>query len=141
MAYKRLTVVAATAIALGMLLTGCGTDKTAEEKTTNQNQTNQQAAAPSGDEQVVHVVGKNFTWELDKTEVKAGKPVKLVITSKEGYHGLTIPGTDVNNVKAKAGEESVATFTPEKPGDLFLKCSIMCGTGHGQMVVPLKVVQ
>jgi cytochrome c oxidase subunit 2 len=142
----------AALIALAMLVTGCGDKKeeskpsstattTSSTSSSTSSGTSAQATASSGDEQVVKVVGQNYEWKLDKTEVKKGKPVKLVVTSEQGFHGLTIDGTPVNNVQAMNGKENSVTFTPEKAGDLKLVCSIMCGTGHDKMVATLKVVE
>ncbi|KEO81595.1 hypothetical protein [Tumebacillus flagellatus] len=148
---KKFTVLATTAVvALGMILAGCGASNDASSSsnssssTTNSNSgssTTASSTASTGDEQVVHVTAKNFAWTLDKTEVKVGKPVKLVITSSEGMHALSIAGTDVKDVHAMAGQEQTATFTPTKAGDLDLKCTLMCGLGHSSMVTKLKVTE
>jgi cytochrome c oxidase subunit 2 len=146
---KKFTLLAMTAVvAFGMILTGCGasdSSKTTKDSSSNSATTTPSStttpAASTGDEQVIHVSAKNYEWVLDKTEVKANKPVKLVITATEGMHGLTIDGTDVKNVHAMSGKEETATFTPTKAGDLQLVCSIMCGTGHGTMKTTLKVTE
>ncbi|HEU4963567.1 MAG TPA: hypothetical protein VFV52_06870 [Bacilli bacterium] len=157
---NRFAVLAATAvIAMGALLTGCGDDSATPSDTNNtetttpadtntstdtakqDDTTKTEDTAATGDEQVINVTAQNFKWTLDKTEVKVGQPVKMVVTGKEGFHGLTIPGTDVNGVQIKAGETTEVTFTPEKAGDLMIMCSIMCGAGHGDMHTTLKVVE
>lgn len=138
MKMKSFVLLATTAVvAFGMILAGCGSSNSAPDSSSNSSASK---TVETGDEQVVHVTAKNFEWQLDKTEVKANKPVKLVITATEGMHGLTVDGTDVKNVHAMSGKEETAIFTPTKAGDLTLKCSIMCGTGHGSMITTLKVV-
>lgn len=133
---RRFALVAATAlVAFGMMASGCGDSSADSDK---------QQAAPkeTGNEVVINVTASNWKWELDKTEVKVGQPVKLVVTSVEGLHGLTIDGTTVKDVKAMKGQPAeTVIFTPEKAGDLMLRCTIMCGTGHAQMKTVLKVVE
>ena len=148
---KKFTLLATTAVvAFGLILTGCGSsdssnnaNSTTSATTTPSTSTTTTSTTPasSGDEQVIHVTAKNYEWQLDKTEVKVGKPVKLIITATEGMHGLTIDGTDVKGVHAMSGKEETATFTPTKAGDLNVMCSIMCGTGHGTMKTTLKVTE
>lgn len=125
----------AALLGAALLTAGCGGQE--------QSQQSPQATepTPTGNEQVVNVTGANWRWDLDKQEVKKGQPVMLVIKNTEGVHGLRVAGTDVKTATIKPGEEKRLIFTPEKAGDLYLECSIMCGTGHGQMKVPLKVVE
>jgi len=145
---NRLALLAVTAVAaLGMTLAGCGEKEAEPTKTETTTSTDKAATetkketapAAAGNEQVVKVNGKNWAWDLDKTEVKKGQPVKLIITSTEGMHNLSIDGTTVDNVHAMSGKEEVVTFTPDKAGELFLRCTLPCGTGHGSMVAKLKV--
>ncbi|MBL0389165.1 cupredoxin domain-containing protein [Tumebacillus sp. ITR2] len=159
---KKFTLLAATSVvAFGMILAGCGsssdssstastsgsTSSSTSSTTTKDSSTTATTTTPAtttestGDEQVIHVTAKNFAWTLDKTEVKVGKPVKLIVTASEGMHALSIDGTDVKDVHAMSGKEETATFTPTKAGDLDLKCTQMCGVGHGTMVTKLKVTE
>ncbi|MCX7572019.1 hypothetical protein OS242_18955 [Tumebacillus sp. DT12] len=158
---KSFALLTATAVAVGMIVTGCGSDKEATtdkatETTSSNTNTNSgstststdkaktETPAATGTEQVVKLTAlKDFKWELDKTEVKVGQPVKLVVSAAEGagMHGVTIPGTSVKNVHAMAGKEETVTFTPDKAGDLTLECSLACGTGHMKMKTTLKVVE
>lgn len=146
---NRFAMLAATAvIAMSAILTGCGEkepapaeDTKATDTTKTEDTKKEDTTAASGDVQVINVNAKNWAWELDKTEVKAGQPVKLVVNGAEGFHGLKIEGADVADTQIPNGKETVIEFTPEKAGDLTLVCSIMCGTGHGQMKATLKVVE
>jgi len=143
---NRFALLTATAVvAMGMILTGCGdnaeTTKTTDNKSTASTPAASNTTTSTGNEQVVKVNGKNWAWELDKTEVKKGQPVKLVISATEGMHNITIDGTTVKDVHAMSGKEETITFTPDKAGDLLLRCTLPCGTGHGQMVATLKVTE
>ncbi|ASS76881.1 hypothetical protein CIG75_19300 [Tumebacillus algifaecis] len=145
---NRFALIAATAVAFGMIMTGCGSDKQATDDTTKNNteqknsgstDTNKNTEA-SGNEQVVNVTAVNWSWELDKTEVKKGQPVKLVVSGKEGLHGLTVMGTDAKIKNIPPGKTETVVFTPDKAGDLKLVCTVACGTGHSAMAATLKVV-
>ncbi|MBD7984960.1 hypothetical protein H9649_10215 [Sporosarcina sp. Sa2YVA2] len=87
----------------------------------------------------VHAV--NFEFAGPKGEkvfyVKAGEEVKVSLTSDEGMHGLAIEDTDIN-IKDANGE---AKFTPEKPGEYKIYCSVFCGAGHSDMTAKLVVVE
>ncbi|MGZ4164631.1 MAG: hypothetical protein ACXVDB_08765, partial [Tumebacillaceae bacterium] len=129
---------------------GCGSSNNASStdnnastpaaSTTTGSTSTPASSADSADTQVVHVSAKNFQWSLDKTEVKKGKPVKLIVSATEGVHALTITGTPVASIPAMTGQEKEITFTPDKAGDLTLMCTQMCGLGHGDMHTTLKVV-
>lgn len=130
---NRFALIAATAVvAFGMMSTGCGKADTDKEDA---------AQKETGKEQVIHVNAKNWEWEFETTEFKKGQTYKLIVTSTEGLHGLTIDGTTVKDVKAMQGQEETVIFTPDKVGDLLARCTIMCGTGHAQMKTTLKVVE
>lgn len=142
---NRFAMIAATAVAFGMILTGCGSDdkKADDTNNTNTGQTNPGSTdsnTNTGNEQVVNVTASNWKWELDKTEVKKGQPVKLVVSGKEGLHGLNIMGADAKIKNIAPGKTETVTFTPNEAGDLKLICSVACGTGHSTMTTTLKVV-
>jgi cytochrome c oxidase subunit II len=147
MKQNRFAIFAATAIvAFGMILVGCGsnnassTDNSSSSTPAASSNSGSSSTPDSADTQVVHVTAKNFEWKFDKTEVKKGKPVKLVVTASEGFHALTITGTPVAGVQAQPGQTKEVTFTPDKAGDLMVMCTQMCGAGHGDMHTTLKVV-
>ncbi|WP_235000438.1 cupredoxin domain-containing protein [Virgibacillus dakarensis] len=49
-------------------------------------------------------------------------------------HGLAIDDFDVN-----IEGDGNATFTPDKPGEYTIYCSIPCGQGHSDMTSTLVV--
>jgi cytochrome c oxidase subunit II len=142
---NRRVLLAAGVFALGMALAGCGSDSNhaaAPSNTANstpaKSASNAAASAGTGHEQTVKVIATNYKWTLDKTEVKAGQPVKFVISDKEGAHGFAIAGTDVNQALTP-GSDTVVTWTPDKPGTYTIYCSQMCGIGHGDMHTTITV--
>lgn len=80
----------------------------------------------------VELVTSNWEFDKDSYTVPAGE-VSINLVNKEGFHGITIDGTDI----AIDGEGS-ATATLE-PGEYKVTCSIPCGEGHAEMTTQLIV--
>lgn len=91
--------------------------------------------------QNIDLVAVNFEFKGKNGEktfyVKAGEKATMTLTSEEGLHGVAIEGLDaeINEPNGKT------TFTPEKPGEYKIYCSIFCGAGHGDMTSKLVVVK
>lgn len=86
----------------------------------------------------VNVIALNWEWQLSKTAFKVGEPVTFSIEGKEGVHGFSIKGTNINEQVA-AGETKKVTWTPDKAGEYIIECSVVCGTGHSDMVQTITV--
>lgn len=105
-----------------MLLSACG----GGEENTSSN------GKKSGGESTVTIEASN--WQFDKEEYNAtAGDVTINLKNAEGYHGITIDGTNV-----KIDGEGKATANLE-PGEYTIRCSIMCGEGHGEMTATLVV--
>lgn len=126
---KSLAFVAGGLLAFSLTLTGCGNSSAPSNSSAN---------ISTGNEQVVKVTATNFSWTLDKPEVKAGQPVKFVLTDKEGIHGFLIEGTNINQTITPGADQTVI-WNPDKPGTYNIVCSVMCGSGHGSMKTTIKV--
>ncbi|MCM3571127.1 cupredoxin domain-containing protein [Neobacillus mesonae] len=87
--------------------------------------------------QNVDIVASNFKFNEDKYYVKARQEVTLKLTSKEGSHGVMIEGLNVSLNKPNG----TVKFTPDKPGEYKIHCSVFCGSGHGEMTAALVVVE
>jgi cytochrome c oxidase subunit II len=73
-------------------------------------------------------------WAFDKEEYRATSgDVTIELKNSDGYHGITIDGTDV-----KIDGEGTSTVSLEK-GKYTINCSIPCGEGHGEMTAQLIV--
>jgi cytochrome c oxidase subunit II len=99
---------------------------------------------------IVQVTGKQFNWEIlypgpdgefntedDKQidndmRVPVGKPVRVVLKSKDVIHSLFLP-----NLRFKQdtvpGREIQAWFQADKPGKYEMPCAELCGFGHSGM--------
>ncbi|MFG6150654.1 cytochrome C oxidase subunit II [Halobacillus sp. B23F22_1] len=76
----------------------------------------------------------NFEFDQSEYTVESGEEVTVNLTNEQGAHGIVIDEFDVN----MEGEGST-TFTPEKPGEYTIECSIPCGEGHEDMQSTLVV--
>ncbi|MBN2981780.1 cupredoxin domain-containing protein [Cohnella algarum] len=88
----------------------------------------------------VSVVASNWKWELSNTTFKVGEQVTFTIQGEEGNHGFFIEGTDIDQQIA-AGNTETVTWTPDKAGEYTIRCSVMCGAGHNDMVETLTVME
>jgi cytochrome c oxidase subunit II len=92
------------------------------------------AAASEGPVHDVQVVASNFAYEPSTIQVP-GERIHLVIRSREGTHGFSIPKLKINVRVARTSEPVVVEFTT--PGQYEIACSEFCGSGHGQMKAAL----
>ncbi|WP_018132042.1 cupredoxin domain-containing protein [Effusibacillus pohliae] len=103
---------------------------------------NQSAAIPdptfTNEPQKAKIVGSNYKFEVTQGELKAGQPVTLTLEDQSGAHGFLITNTNINE-KLKSGEQKTITWTPDKPGDYLVVCSVPCGSGHSSMQAKIVV--
>ena len=85
----------------------------------------------------VQIVASKFIYEPSTIQVIAGEPVRLVVRSKEGTHGFSIPKLKVDVVLPKTGDAVTVEFTAPPAGRYEIACSEFCGSGHGQMKAAL----
>jgi cytochrome c oxidase subunit II len=88
----------------------------------------------------VQIVASKFTYEPAIIQVTAGEPVRLVIRSREGTHGFSIPNLHIDVRLANTGEPVTVAFTAPAAGRYAIACSEFCGSGHGQMTAALVSV-
>ncbi|HUC91184.1 MAG TPA: cupredoxin domain-containing protein [Paenibacillus sp.] len=104
----------------------------------NMDMGNSQSGSDAGSAGEVTAVASNWKWELSQTEFKVGETVTFSVQSKEGVHGFSIEGTDINQQIAP-GETKTVTWTPDKAGEYTIACSVACGAGHNDMVQKITV--
>ena len=90
--------------------------------------------------QRIEVTAKRFAFEPGQITLKKGQPVVLVLKSADVPHGIRFRDLNVE-VKVGAHGTSEVHFTPEKTGDFVGHCSVFCGSGHGQMILTIRVVE
>lgn len=89
--------------------------------------------------------GWNFEYSTGKRSsaelvIPLGKPVRLIMRSKDVNHSFFIPSMRVKE-DVLASTYSYLWFTPTKAGEYPIFCTEYCGTQHSAMLATLKVVQ
>ena len=93
-----------------------------------------------GQEQIVQgdgvkeftITAKQFQFEPSTIEVNKGDKVRLIVTSTDVPHGISIPEYDINE-RLNPGEPVSIEFTADKEGTFTAFCSVFCGSGHSNM--------
>ncbi|MCX5709142.1 MAG: cupredoxin domain-containing protein [Candidatus Omnitrophica bacterium] len=81
---------------------------------------------------VVKVTAMQYKFNPDPVIVKKGEKVRLVVTSADVEHGLSITEFNVA-VVIPALKTVTVEFTPDKAGTFRIFCSVYCGSGHSMM--------
>ena len=126
-------------IAILILLVACGktqtptVDRRASELPPSPNP-EPPATAPTQTGQVTEITmeAKQFDFVPSEINVKEGDRVRLIITSTDVEHGISIPEFGVNEI-LPPGKEVTIEFTADKKGDYPFVCSVYCGSGHQHM--------
>lgn len=101
------------------------------------------ALASTGDALEVNVSGGQWWWDIDTTEVPAGKPVNFNVTTEDVTHGMGIYDSSLTlltQVQAIPGYTTQITYTFEEPGSYQVLCMEFCGVAHHDMVNEFEVV-
>lgn len=99
------------------------------------------------DAMLVKVAARMWSWHFsyengatsEVLKVPVNRPVKLVITSADVLHSLSIPAFRVKE-DAVPGRENYLWFQPEVTGSYDLFCTEYCGMGHSAMTTKVEVV-
>ena len=71
-------------------------------------------------------------------EVNKGDRVRLIVTSIDVPHGISIREYGINE-RLDVGKPKVIEFTADKEGTFTAFCSVFCGSGHANMKGKLVV--
>jgi len=76
-------------------------------------------------------------WEFDQAEyvVAAGSTMTVELENGQGLHGISIEGLGIELQGAHLSQE--VTFS--EPGEYEIRCIILCGEGHAEMVSKIVV--
>ena len=94
-------------------------------------------------QQVVDEVGRQWSWQMTPTTVKAGSVVEFRVTSDDVNHGFAIYAPDgliVTQTQAMPGYTNKLLHTFKEPGTYTVQCLEYCGLGHAPMKTTLQVV-
>ena len=96
----------------------------------------------------VFVQGKKWMWKfayqggpssLDVLRVPAGRPVRLLITSRDVIHSFYVPELRLKQ-DALPGRYTQTWFNAEQPGRYQVFCAEYCGLSHSGMLAELVVM-
>ncbi len=96
----------------------------------------------------VYVQGKKWMWKfaypggpnaIDVLRVPAGRPVRLLLTSRDVIHSFYVPVLRVKQ-DALPGRYTQTWFTADRPGSYEIFCAEYCGLGHSAMLGRLVVM-
>lgn len=118
-------IISTMLISLLLVLAACG-----EEDSTGG--TDDTSGGENSTSNTVELVASNWEFDKDSYFVPAGE-VTINLVNDEGFHGITIEGTDV-----KIEGDGSATTSLE-PGEYKVVCSVPCGEGHAEMTTQLIV--
>ena len=124
---KKQILLAMGMIILLVLLVGCS--KTAPAS----------AVAMDGPLKEIHIQMSNWNFVQDPVTIQKGDQVRLLVTSKEGTHGIMIPDLELSTDKIAPGEEQTLEFVAQEAGTFQYYCNVPCGPGHRSMRGQLMV--
>jgi cytochrome c oxidase subunit II len=96
----------------------------------------------------VYVQGKKWMWKfaypggpsaIDLLRVPEGRPVRLLITSRDVIHSFYVPQLRIKQ-DALPGRYTQTWFTADKAGRYEIFCTEYCGLGHSAMLGELVVM-
>ncbi len=78
------------------------------------------------------ITAKQFAFEPEIIEVNKGDKIRLIVTSIDVPHGISIPEYGINE-RLNPGEPVAIEFIADKEGTFTAFCSVFCGSGHSKM--------
>jgi cytochrome c oxidase subunit 2 len=100
-------------------------------------------SAPPGS-QVVRVEARQFAFVLDRSTVRAGKPVEFRLTTPDVNHGFGVYTEDdefVLQAQIVPELETTVVHTFDAPGTYKIVCLEYCGLDHHGMLGRFEVVR
>lgn len=98
---------------------------------------------PLNAQQVVDVVGQQWSWRIKPDTVQVGSMVEFRVTSKDVNHGFALYAPDgriVTQTQAMPGYTNKVLYTFTQPGTYKVRCLEYCGLGHAPMISQIQVV-
>lgn len=87
----------------------------------------------------IDIVASNWKFTPDTITLKAGEAQELRLTSSEGVHGIQSDELGIAQTTITPGAFNTVTVTAKKPGTYVVHCSVVCGAGHPDMKLTVKV--
>ena len=100
--------------------------------------------------QLVRVIGVQYAWAIDPTEVSVGRPVEFRLESRDTNgepavsHGFGVynpGGALLTQAQVVPGRTQKLVWTFDEPGLYSVRCLEYCGAGHHEMNASFEVVE
>ena len=145
---KRIAVLAAIVLAIGLLLGACGSDEDPAVQGSSDTSTttaddgmmedgnghmsggHDESSDVASDARRIEVTATSFKFDPDEIRVAAGEDVAIILTSKDILHDFTIDELDAH-VAADKGETKEGGFTADEPGRYTYYCTVAGHRGAG----------
>ena len=95
-------------------------------------------AAP--EPRVIEITARRFAFDPADIQVAVGEPVRLIVRSADGVHGLEVKKLKIRKEIPRGGEAVTINFTATEAGRFPILCSEYCGDDHDNMKGMLVVV-
>ena len=92
----------------------------------------EQVSTPSSEVKEFKMTAKQFSFLPETIEVSKGDKIRLIVTSTDVPHGISIPEYGINE-RLDPGKPVTIEFTADKEGTFTAFCSVFCGSGHSNM--------
>ena len=87
----------------------------------------------------IDIVASNWKFTPGTITVPPGEPTTLRLTSSEGVHGIVSKDLGIKDTTIMPNKFVTVTFTPSAAGTYVVHCSVVCGAGHPNMTLTVKV--
>src|SRR3989338_5973863 len=98
----------------------------------NNSEPIKEKSSQTGQVKEFKMTAKQFAFEPEIIEANKGDKVRLIVTSVDVPHGLSIPEYGINE-RLNPGKTVTVEFTADKTGSFTAFCSVFCGAGHSKM--------
>ena len=98
----------------------------------NNSEPIKEKSSQTGQVKEFKMTAKQFAFEPEIIEANKGDKVRLIVTSVDVPHGLSIPEYGINE-RLNPGEYVTIEFIADKEGSFTSFCSVFCGSGHSNM--------
>lgn len=117
-------------LAIAVVLAGCAP----------QSSTQGESFAATGEVKEFEMKAMQFFFVPAVVTVNKGDTVRLTIVSNDVTHGISIPAFGVN-ARVAPGDSVPIEFVADKVGMFQFRCSVFCGSGHGNMLGAVEVLE
>lgn len=96
--------------------------------------------APSGGAHPsIDIAASNWKFTPSTITLHVGETTTLRVTSSEGVHGLKSDELGIPQTVITPDKIVTIDVTPKTAGTYVVHCSVVCGAGHADMALTVKV--